>query len=92
MGIRTCKPREFNWASGENPFAWLVEETSRIRHYNSRYGDEGRFARSLANRPAPCLVSLRSHKGNAVLLNQLQKPRTDAPTKNVFEISKARKL
>lgn len=93
--IRSCKPREYNHDSGENPFVWILEETARIRQHNQRYNAEGRAARALANKPTPNLTlvkSLRSNVGNTVLLKNLDKACLDAAGEYVFEVAKARKL
>jgi hypothetical protein len=96
MSIRTCKPRRLDPDSSENRFHWIVEEVARIRHHQSRYNDEGRMMRSLANRPVPHPSTLRSLRSTNVrhvsLLVGDDESGLDAPGEYVFEVSKARKL
>lgn len=92
--IRTCKPREFNPDSGENPFFWIVEEVDRIRHHNHRHRDTHRMEQQLARGPLPGdFKSLRGfHRGNAVHLFKCDEPGLQAPSEYSFEVAKARKL
>lgn len=88
--IRTCKPREFDHESGENPFAWIVDEVDRIRHYNQRYQD----LRPAKPQALPAdFKSLRGfHRGHPVHLFKCDEPGLQAPSEYSFEVAKARKL
>lgn len=89
---RTCKPREYDAAKDGNPFAWILEESSRQRHHNDRYLGEHRAQRTVPSAVAPGKSLRGFHKGHTVALNQTQESSSAGTEQYVFEISKARKL
>lgn len=81
------KHRYFDWASGENPFVWIVEETERLRYHHPK---------AIAERnppPRPVISSLdRNNVRYVPALLQSQVPSPHEPGENVLKVPERRKL
>lgn len=81
---RYVKPREYDAAKDGNIYEWLVEEIERQRHWKNHEPER-------INRVhKPSFHSLNGR--DSVNRFKPNKPGTNSPCENTFEITKARKL